>query len=85
YRGSTGAPPAAWQGPGIEELQTAANPLNSGRCVFKPAEPALTFDVNKHIEPKYILSVMQKYPALFADLQPIPADVAIKPGYTFKP
>lgn len=44
-----------------------------------------TFDVNKHIEPKYILSVMQKYPALFADLQPIPADVTIKPGYAFKP
>jgi sulfonate transport system substrate-binding protein len=44
-----------------------------------------TFDVNKHIEPKYILSVMQTYPALFADLQPIPADVAIKPGFVFKP
>jgi hypothetical protein len=39
--GSTGAPPAAWQGPGIEEVQTAANPLISGRCVFKRAEPAL--------------------------------------------
>jgi sulfonate transport system substrate-binding protein len=44
-----------------------------------------TFDVNKHIEPKYILAVMQKYPELFADLQPIPADVAIKPGFVFKP
>jgi len=44
-----------------------------------------TFDVNKHIEPKYILNVMQTYPALFADLQPIPADVAIKPGFVFKP
>ena len=43
------------------------------------------FDVNKHIEPKYILNVMQTYPALFADLQPIPADVAIKPGFVFKP
>jgi hypothetical protein len=39
--GSTGAPPAAWQGPGIEEVQTAANPLISGRCVFKPPGPAL--------------------------------------------
>ena len=44
--GSTGAPPAAWQGPGIEELQTAANPLTSGSCVFKRAEPAL-FDVSQ--------------------------------------
>lgn len=44
-----------------------------------------TFDVNKHIEPKYILNVMQQYPALFSDLQPIPADVAIKPGFVFKP
>jgi hypothetical protein len=39
--GSTGAPPAAWQGPGIEEVQTAANPLISGRCVFRRPEPAL--------------------------------------------
>ena len=44
-----------------------------------------TFDVNKHIEPKYILNVMQTHPELFADLQPIPADVAIKPGFVFKP
>jgi hypothetical protein len=43
------------------------------------------FDVNKHIEPKYILNVMQTHPALFSDLQPIPADVAIKPGFVFKP
>lgn len=43
------------------------------------------FDVNKHIEPKFILSVMQKHPTLFSDLQPIPADVTIKPGYEFKP
>jgi len=28
---------------------------------------------------------MQTYPALFSDLQPIPADVAIKPGFVFKP
>jgi sulfonate transport system substrate-binding protein len=44
-----------------------------------------TFDVNKHIEPKFIVNVMQQYPALFSDLQPIPADVAIRPGFVFKP
>jgi len=43
------------------------------------------FDVNKHIEPKFILSVMKTHPQLFADLQPIPEDVAIKPGFAFKP
>jgi len=40
-------------------------------------------DVNKHIEPKHILSVMKKHPELFADLPAIPVDVAIGPG--FKP
>jgi ABC-type nitrate/sulfonate/bicarbonate transport system substrate-binding protein len=44
-----------------------------------------TFDVNRHIEPKHILAVMQKHPQLFADLPPIPADAAISPGYVFKP
>ena len=44
-----------------------------------------TFDVNKHIEPKYILNVMQTKPELFSDLPPIPADVALRPGYVFKP
>jgi sulfonate transport system substrate-binding protein len=44
-----------------------------------------TFDVNKHIEPKHMLAVMQKYPDLFSDLPPIPADVALKPGFAFKP
>jgi NitT/TauT family transport system substrate-binding protein/sulfonate transport system substrate-binding protein len=44
-----------------------------------------TFDVNKHIEPKHILKVMKDKPQLFADLPPIPADVAIGPGYVFKP
>lgn len=43
------------------------------------------FDVNKHIEPKFIINVMNAYPNLFSDLQPIPADVAIKPGFVFKP
>ncbi|WP_233024623.1 ABC transporter substrate-binding protein [Rhodopseudomonas boonkerdii] len=43
------------------------------------------FDVNKHIEPKFIINVMNTHPNLFSDLQPIPADVAIKPGFVFKP
>ena len=43
------------------------------------------FDVNKHIEPKFILSVMKSHPELLSDLQPIPGDVAIKPGFVFKP
>jgi sulfonate transport system substrate-binding protein len=43
------------------------------------------FDVNKHIEPKFILNVMKTYPDLFSDLQPIPAEVAIAPGFAFKP
>jgi len=44
-----------------------------------------TFDVNKHIEAKHIVNVMAKQPELFSDLPPIPADVAVKPGYAFKP
>jgi sulfonate transport system substrate-binding protein len=44
-----------------------------------------TFDVNKHIEPKHIVAVMQKQPDLFSDLPPIPAEVAIGPGFVFKP
>jgi ABC-type nitrate/sulfonate/bicarbonate transport system substrate-binding protein len=44
-----------------------------------------TFDVNKHIEPKYIVKVMREHPELFSDLPPIPAGVAIGPGFVFKP
>ena len=44
-----------------------------------------TFDVNKHIEPKHILKVMAKYPELFSDLPAVPADVAVNPGFVFKP
>ena len=44
-----------------------------------------TFDVNKHIEPKYILNVMKSKPELFSDLPPIPSDVAITSGFVFKP
>jgi len=44
-----------------------------------------TFDPNKHIEPRYILKVMEEHPELFSDLPPIPADAAIKPGFVFTP
>jgi sulfonate transport system substrate-binding protein len=44
-----------------------------------------TFDVNKIMEPKPILKVMKDHPELFADLPAIPANVAIGPGYVFKP
>lgn len=44
-----------------------------------------TFDVNAHIEPKYILKVIKEKPELFSDLPPIPDAVAIGPGYVFKP
>lgn len=44
-----------------------------------------TFDVNKHIEPKYMLKVMADHPKLFSDLPPIPASAAIGSGYVFKP
>lgn len=44
-----------------------------------------TFDVNKHIEPKHILRVMEKHPQLFSDLPPIPQDVAIGKDFAFKP
>jgi len=44
-----------------------------------------SFDVNRHIEPKHILKVMQEHPGLFSDLPPIPANVSIGPGFVFKP
>ena len=44
-----------------------------------------TFDVNKHIEPKHMLKVMKEKPQLFADLPPIPENMAIGPGFTFQP
>jgi ABC-type nitrate/sulfonate/bicarbonate transport system substrate-binding protein len=44
-----------------------------------------TFDVNKHIDPSFMLKVMANHPKLFADLPPIPASVAIGAGYEFKP
>lgn len=53
--------------------------------LFKLGFLKATFDVNKHIEPKHMLAVMAKYPQLFSDLPPIPANAAIGPGYQFKP
>jgi len=44
-----------------------------------------TFDVNKHIDPRFILQVMEKNPELFSDLPPIPAEAMIKTGFVFKP
>jgi sulfonate transport system substrate-binding protein len=44
-----------------------------------------TFDVNRHIEPRYILNVMKNKPQLFSDMPAIPATAAIGPGYAFKP
>lgn len=48
--------------------------------VFEDIGPSL-----HRIEPKPILNVMKKHPELFADLPAIPADVAITPGFVFKP
>ncbi len=44
-----------------------------------------TFDVNKHIDSRFIVQVMEKNPELFSDLPAIPADAAIKAGFVFKP
>ncbi len=44
-----------------------------------------TFDVNKHIDARAIVKVMKEQPQLFSDLPPIPASVAIAPGFVFKP
>ena len=34
---------------------------------------------------RLLLNVMRTQPELFTDLPPIPADVALMPGYVFKP
>lgn len=44
-----------------------------------------TFDVNKHLEPKYIVNLMKTRPQLFSDLPPVPASAAVSSGYVFKP
>ncbi len=44
-----------------------------------------TFDVNKHIDAKPIVAVMESNPDLFSDLQAIPADAVIGEGFVFTP
>ena len=50
------------RGLGIEEVQTAANPLISGNCVFKRAEPALTdhssevFELARQYDLPYVMT-----------------------------
>jgi hypothetical protein len=51
-----------------------------GRCVGTRGRCAALI-----AEPKFILNVMKTYPDLFSDLPPIPTDVAITPGFVFKP
>jgi ABC-type nitrate/sulfonate/bicarbonate transport system substrate-binding protein len=60
-------------------LYSAQERLNKGGFIKS------TFDVNKHIEPMFIVDLMQKRPLLFSDLPVIPADAAIGAGYVFKP
>ncbi|NDH29961.1 MAG: hypothetical protein EBX72_05670, partial [Betaproteobacteria bacterium] len=36
-----------------------------------------TFDVNKHIDPSFMIKVMTAHPKLFSDLPPIPSSVAV--------
>ena len=44
-----------------------------------------TFDVNDHLDPGPIVSVMESNPELFSDLPEIPADVAIGEGFVYQP
>lgn len=60
-------------------LYSAQERLNRGGFIKS------TFDVNKHLEPKYIVNLMKTRPQLFSDMPAIPAAAAIGPGYTFKP
>jgi hypothetical protein len=62
-------------------LRSCEAPIKTQRLGFIKA----TFDVNKHIEPKHILNVMDKHPGVFADLPPIPQDVRIGKDFVFKP
>ena len=41
--------------------------------------------MNRHIEPKHVVTVMADCPKLFSDLPEIPADAALGEGYTFQP
>jgi ABC-type nitrate/sulfonate/bicarbonate transport system substrate-binding protein len=60
-------------------LHSAQERLNRGGFIKS------TFDVNKHIEPKYIVNLMKSRLQLFSDMPAIPSAAAIAPGYTFKP
>ncbi len=60
-------------------LHNAVTTLN--RLGFIPG----TFDVNKVFMPAPILSVLQKYPDLFADLPPIPRSAQVGQGFVFRP
>lgn len=60
-------------------LYSAQDRLNRGGFIKS------TFDVNKHLEPKYIVNLMKSRPQLFSDMPAIPAAAAIGPGYAFKP
>ncbi|HXD41710.1 MAG TPA: ABC transporter substrate-binding protein, partial [Ramlibacter sp.] len=60
-------------------LYSAQDRLNKGGFI------KATFDVNKHLEPKYIVNLMKSRPQLFSDLPPIPSAAAVAPGYVFKP
>jgi ABC-type nitrate/sulfonate/bicarbonate transport system substrate-binding protein len=44
-----------------------------------------TFDVNDHIDPSFILRVMEQHPELFADLPEIPEAERIGEGFRFQP
>lgn len=60
-------------------LYSAQERLNKGGFIKS------TFDVNKHIEPRYITELMKARPQLFSDLPAIPAAAAVNAGYAFKP
>lgn len=60
-------------------LYSAQDRLNRGGFIKS------TFDVNKHLEPKYIVNLMKSRPQLFSDMPAIPAAASIGPGYAFKP
>jgi sulfonate transport system substrate-binding protein len=44
-----------------------------------------TFDVNEHIDPTYIVRVMEENPELFDDLPEIPEEEKIGEGFRFEP
>ena len=56
-----------------------ANPKQAAQVATRWI-PGLKADVAEAI-----VNVMTKHPELFSDMPTIPADVAIKPGFVFKP